>query len=258
MKVVDLIVTESVAASTGAQRLVLAAADGSSLPAVRPGQFVEVRIDATPGVLLRRPISVHDVRGEAALVLLVQRVGKGTAWLCSRREGDVVNVVMPLGNGFTTVPCPARPLLIGGGVGVAPLLLLGKELTRIGSEPTFLLGARTENDLLCLTRFEQAARTLVATENGGAGEKGLVTQHSVLERERFDFIYTCGPMPMMKAVARVAKAKGIPCEVSLENRMACGLGACLCCVEDTIHGHVCVCKEGPVFRTEQLKWKMED
>ena len=82
----------------------------------------------------------------------------------------------------------------------------------------------------------------------------MVTQHSVLEKEHFDFIYTCGPLPMMKAVARVARTKGIPCEASLENRMACGLGACLCCVEDTVDGNVCVCKEGPVFSTERLKW----
>ena len=255
MKVLDLVVKKSVAVSASAVRLVLAASNASVLPAVRPGQFVEVRIDETPGVLLRRPISIHDwCPSTGTIVLLVQRVGKGTAWLCSRHEGDIVNVVMPLGNGFSLSSSIFRPLLIGGGVGVAPLLLLGKELTRMGAEPTFLLGARTENDLLCLTRFEQAARTLVSTENGGAGEKGLVTQHSVLEKERFDFIYTCGPLPMMKAVARVARAKGIPCEVSLENRMACGLGACLCCVEDTVDGNVCVCKEGPVFSTERLRW----
>jgi len=261
MKVIDLIVKDSVAVSTSAVRLVLAASDASALPPVRPGQFVEVRIDETPAVLLRRPISIHDVMFPSALVLLVQRVGPGTAWLCSRKAGDVVNVVMPLGNCFSLPPAvvpssPFRPLLIGGGVGVAPLLLLGKELTRMGAEPTFLLGARTEKDLLCLERFEQAARTLVSTENGGAGEKGLVTRHSVLTREHFDFIYTCGPLPMMKAVARVARDMGIPCEVSLENRMACGLGACLCCVEDTVDGHVCVCKEGPVFRTERLKWNI--
>ena len=256
MKVLDLIVKESVAVSASAVRLVLAASDASALPSVRPGQFVEVRIDETPSVLLRRPISIHDVIGSTSLVLLVQRVGNGTAWLCSRKAGDTVNVVMPLGNGFS-LPAMGesfRPLLIGGGVGVAPLLLLGKELMRRGAEPTFLLGARTEKDLLCLTRFEQAARTLVSTENGGAGEKGLVTQHSVLEKERFDGIYTCGPLPMMKAVARMAKEKGIPCEVSLENRMACGLGACLCCVEDTVDGNVCVCKEGPVFSIDRLKW----
>ena len=262
MKVLDLVVKESVAVSASAVRLVLAASDASVLPAVHPGQFVEVRIDETPDVLLRRPISIHDwCPSSGTIVLLVQRVGKGTTWLCSRREGDVVNVVMPLGNGFSlpsSIFNPSssafRPLLVGGGVGVAPLLLLGKELTRMGAAPTFLLGARTENDLLCLTRFEQAGRTLVSTENGGAGEKGLVTQHSVLEKEHFDFIYTCGPLPMMKAVARVARTKGIPCEASLENRMACGLGACLCCVEDTVDGNVCVCKEGPVFSTERLKW----
>jgi len=257
MKVLDLLVRESVAVSASAQRLVLAAPDASLLPTVLPGQFVEVRIDDTPGVLLRRPISVHDCDpAGGTLVLLVQRVGKGTAWLCCRKAGDVVNVVLPLGNGFSlpTKTLGFRPILIGGGVGVAPLLLLGKELTRRGAEPTFLLGARTEKDLLCLERFEKAARTLVSTENGVAGEKGFVTQHSVLGKERFDHIYTCGPLPMMKAVARLAREKAMTCEVSLENRMACGLGACLCCVEDTTSGNVCVCKEGPVFSIDRLKW----
>lgn len=254
MKALDLIVKESIAVSASAVRLVLTAPVNDPLPELAPGQFVEVRIDDTPGALLRRPISIHDCCSAAGSVtLLVQHVGKGTKWLCNRREGDVVNVVLPLGKGFSLTPTE-KPLLVGGGVGVAPLLYLGKELMRRGCEPTFLLGARTENDLLCLERFEQAGRTLVCTENGGAGEKGFVTQHSVLDKEIFSRIYACGPMPMMKAVANVARAKGIPCEVSLENRMACGLGACLCCVEDTVDGNVCVCKEGPVFDIDRLKW----
>lgn len=257
MKAIDLTVTESCAVSATAQRLVLAAPDVCELPAVSPGQFVEVRIDGTPGVLLRRPISIHDYSAAAGTItLLVQRVGKGTQWLCSRQKGDVVNVVVPLGHGFT-VPVSGdvqAPLLVGGGVGVAPLLLLGKELARRGVQPTFLLGARTAADLLCLERFEEAGRTLVTTENGEAGEQGFVTNHSVWQREVFDQVYCCGPQPMMKAVARMAREKGWPCEVSLENRMACGLGACLCCVEDTVEGHVCVCKEGPVFSIDKLKW----
>ena len=254
MQATDFIVRESQAASTTCQRLVLALPDGASLPAIQPGQFVEVRIDDTPGVLLRRPISIHDYdAARGLLVLLVQRVGKGTSWLCDRHEGDSVNVVMPLGHGFS-LDGAQRVLLMGGGVGVAPLLLLGKELARRDCDPTFLLGARTERDLLCLPAYEQTARTLVCTENGGAGEKGFVTQHSVLQCETFDRICACGPKPMMMAVARYAMEKGIDCEVSLENRMACGLGACLCCVEDTVEGNVCVCKEGPVFNIDRLKW----
>lgn len=261
MKSLSLTVRQADVATATVTRLVLAASSPEVLPEVLPGQFAEVRIDDTPGVLLRRPISIHDYDAAAGTItMLVQRVGKGTAWLCSRRPGDEVNVVMPLGKGFT-LPEPLaegrvapRYLLVGGGVGVAPLLLLGKELTRRGADVTFLLGARTENDLPCLVRYEQAARTLVSTENGGAGERGFVTDHSVWQREAFDQICACGPLPMMKAVARRAVALGVPCEVSLENRMACGLGACLCCVEDTVDGHVCVCREGPVFDIRRLKW----
>lgn len=255
MQTIDFIVKECVAASATAVRLVLAATTSLERQDIRPGQFVEVRIDDTPGVLLRRPISIHDLdAAEGLLVLLVQRVGKGTQWLCSRREGDRVNLVLPLGNGFDVTASGSRPLLIGGGVGVAPLLLLGKELVRRGVEPTFLLGARTEKDLLCLDAFRQTARTLVCTEDGGLGEKGFVTQHPVLTQESFSHMYVCGPKPMMQAVARCARTQGVACDVSLENRMACGLGACLCCVEDTVDGNVCVCKQGPVFSIDKLKW----
>jgi dihydroorotate dehydrogenase electron transfer subunit len=194
--------------------------------------------------------------------------------------------VLPLGNGFsipcddiaghTNSPSPVTlhpsPLLVGGGVGVAPLLYLGKTLKDRGLEPTFLLGARSAKDLLMLSEFEKYGRVLVTTEDGSMGEQGFVTNHSVLQQEHFDMIQVCGPTPMMKAVARYAKEKGIACEVSLENLMACGLGACLCCVEkvkadadasDTVAGHssdavatnVCVCKEGPVFNINRLLWQ---
>lgn len=255
MQIIDFTVTESVAVSASAVRLVLAAPASLEHLAIRPGQFVEVRIDDTPGVLLRRPISVHDLdAGCGLLVLLVQRVGKGTAWICSRREGDTMNLLLPLGNGFDVTLSGQHPLLIGGGVGVAPLLLLGKELVRCGVEPTFLLGARTACDLLCLEQFSQTARTLVCTEDGGLGEKGFVTLHPLFTQEQFSHIYVCGPKPMMQAVARYARTQGVTCDVSLENGMACGIGACLCCVEDTVEGNVCVCKQGPVFSIDKLKW----
>ena len=147
------------------------------------------------------------------------------------------------------------PLLVGGGVGVAPLLYLGKVLKENGLEPTFLLGARSAKDLLMLSEFEKYGRVLVTTEDGTMGEKGFVTNHSVLQQEQFDMIQVCGPTPMMKAVARYANEKGIECEVSLENLMACGLGACLCCVEKTKEGNLCVCKEGPVFNIKRLLWQ---
>ena len=189
--------------------------------------------------------------------LLVQLVGNGTRWMATLKAGDVLNVVLPLGNGFT-LPADntVRPLLVGGGVGVAPLLYLGMKLKEMGVAPTFLLGSRTENELMQITEFEKVGRVFITTENGAVGEQGYVTQHSVLAREQFDQVYTCGPKPMMVAVARWAKGAGVVCEVSLENKMACGVGACLCCVEDTKEGNVCVCKEGPVFSIEKLSWQI--
>ena len=148
-----------------------------------------------------------------------------------------------------------RLLLVGGGVGTAPLLYYGMRLRELGGEPTFLLGGKSAKDLLQLDEFEKYGRVFVTTEDGSAGERGFVTQHSVLERETFNRVATCGPKPMMMAVARYAEKAGTECEASLENLMACGLGACLCCVERNNEGHnVCVCKEGPVFNVKQLTW----
>ena len=225
-----------------------------SLPAMLPGQFVEVRVDATPSVFLRRPISVNNVC-DGELWLLVHAVGEGTRWLTSRRAGDVVNVLGPLGNGFDLNAAGARPLLVGGGVGTAPLLYLGRELLARGAQPTFILGGRTADDLMQLEEFERVGQVLLTTEDGSAGERGFVTQHSGWDSGPYTGICTCGPKPMMRAVAMRAKELGITsCQLSLENMMACGLGACLCCVEDTIDGNVCVCKEGPVFEAKRLKW----
>ena len=230
----------------------------NELPEILPGQFVEVRVDASPTTFLRRPISVHFVdRDRNELWLLVAVVGDGTRSLAALRAGDTLNCVLPLGNSFCLNPpyeASSGILLVGGGVGVAPLLYYGKWLNDLGITPTFLLGARTSADLLMLDEFNKYGRVCVTTEDGSMGEKGFVTNHSVLN-EHFDSIYTCGPTPMMKAVAHYAKEHDITCEVSLENMMACGLGACLCCVEKTTEGNLCVCKEGPVFNIHRLLWK---
>ena len=228
------------------------------LPEVLPGQFVEVRVDGSPSTFLRRPISVNFVDYDAnQLWLLVAAVGDGTRRLARLQTGDVLNCMFPLGNSFTM---PAgkdeKVLLVGGGVGVAPLLYFGKKLCDMGCSPVFLLGARSEKDLLMLDEFSKYGRVCVTTEDGTAGERGFVTNHSVLGEIRFDRISTCGPKPMMVAVAMYAKANGIECEVSLENKMACGVGACLCCVEKTTEGNVCVCKEGPVVNINKLLWQI--
>lgn len=232
-------------------------ADGQ-LPGMKPGQFVEVRADHTAQTFLRRPISINFVDREAnELWLLVAVVGDGTRHITSVRPGDTLNCVLPLGNGFTMPTASSeRILLVGGGVGVAPLLYMGAEMKRMGCEPTFLLGARSKNDLLMLDEFKKYGRVFVTTEDGSEGEKGFVTNHSLLSKERFDRISTCGPKPMMMAVARFAYKAGTDCEASLENMMACGLGACLCCVEKTTEGNLCVCKEGPVFNIKKLLWQI--
>lgn len=226
------------------------------LPEMLPGQFVEVRIDGSSSTFLRRPISINFVDYEYnQLWLLVAAIGDGTRQLVSLSEGATVNCVLPLGNGFTMLErTDEKPLLVGGGVGVAPLLYFGKRIREMGARPTFLLGSRSAGDLLLLDQFEALGDVYVTTEDGTLGEKGFVTNHSILQKEQFTRISTCGPKPMMVAVARFAQQVGIECEASLENMMACGLGACLCCVEKTVKGNVCVCKEGPVFNVRDLNW----
>ena len=211
-----------------------------------------------PHHFLRRPISINFVDYDTnELWLLVHAIGDGTRSMAASKVGDIINCVYPLGNGFTMPETDGRKvLLVGGGVGTAPMLHFGKLLREAGCEPIFLLGGRTRSDLMQLDLFEQFGRVYVTTEDGSMGERGFVTNHSILNAERFDSVATCGPKPMMVAVARWANHKaGITCEASLENPMACGLGACLCCVEKDANEHnVCVCKEGPVFNTQQLSW----
>ncbi len=228
----------------------------AALPPMMPGQFAQVRVDGTADTFLRRPVSIHRVDYEASEVqFLIQVVGSGTAALAALKPCDAVNVVMPLGNGFTLPNGGGgRALLVGGGVGVAPLLYLGQRLGESGCRPTFLMGARSGGDLLRLAEYEKLGDVYATTEDGSAGEKGLVTQHSILREQTFDKIFCCGPKPMMMAVADVARKLRTECEVSLENMMACGLGACLCCVEETRRGNVRVCAEGPVFNINELKW----
>ena len=227
------------------------------LPDMLPGQFVEVRVENSPTTFLRRPISVNFVDKETnELWLLIQLVGDGTRKMAEYQPGDRVNILLPLGNGFSLPEkTEQKLLLIGGGVGTAPLLYLGSQLKAAGFDPAFLLGARSKEDVLQLDQFQAIGVVHITTEDGSLGEKGYVTNHSILGQTHFDRIYTCGPKPMMVAVAKYADKESILCEASLENTMACGIGACLCCVEKTKEGHhVCVCTEGPVFNINQLTW----
>lgn len=230
----------------------------SALPEMHPGQFVQVHIEDSPTTYLRRPISINMVDyGRNEILLLVAAIGEGTRHLVRKKPGDKVNCLLPLGNSFTMPrSTDERVLLVGGGVGIAPMLFLGKRLVELGVRPSFLLGARTADELLEKDMFSELGDLYLTTEDGSEGEKGYVTNHSILKEKKFDRIATCGPKPMMMSVARYAKQNDIECEVSLENDMACGLGACLCCVEDTTDGHICVCTEGPVLNIKKLLWQL--
>lgn len=224
------------------------------MPEIKAGQFVNVKVDHSPETFLRRPISVHNVEAEKGLLyLMIKIAGAGTMMLSTLTEGDKLNILLPLGNSFNQ-PESGRCLLVGGGVGIAPMLHLSKELSEKGIKPTLLIGVRSARDIVLKEEFEKYADLYYTTEDGSYGEQGYPTQHSIL-KEHFDKIFCCGPEPMMKAVAKYSYENKIECEVSLENTMACGIGACLCCVNDTKEGHKCVCTDGPVFNINDLKWQ---
>jgi len=258
-KMLDLVVTNNLQLNNNYFLLKLTTPDGSKLPEALPGQFVEVKVDNSPTTFLRRPISVNFIDETTnELWLLVQIIGDGTRKMSEYKEGDIVNLLIPLGNSFSlphNITKDSKFLLIGGGVGIAPMLYWGSVLAKQGYKPCFLLGARSKKDLLQLDEFVKYGELYCTTEDGSLGEKGYVTNHSILNNAgAFAQIYTCGPKPMMVAVAKYAHNNNIECEASLENTMACGFGTCLCCVEDTKRGNICVCTEGPVFNTKELKW----
>jgi len=228
----------------------------SQLPDMLPGQFVEVKVENGPNTFLRRPISIHDIdKDQNTMKLLVQEIGEGTRLMGELKEGDKLNLVYPLGNSFS-LPEKKRVLLVGGGCGIAPLLFMGRYLKANGVKPQFLLGARTKEGIIALEEFKKLGEVHITTEDGSLGTKGFVIHHPVVKTQtpEIDMIYTCGPEVMMKVVAKYAGNHGIKCEVSLENSMACGFGACLVCVTDTIDGNKCTCTDGPVFDSTYLKW----
>lgn len=255
-KMLDMVVTSNVQLNQHNHLLKVTPKDGDLLPPMFPGQFVQIRVDGNQTTFLRRPISVNFVDIENnEMWLLVQSIGEGTHTICQTPVGNMLNIIFPLGNSFTLpTASQSSPLLIGGGVGIAPMLFLGKTLHDKGITPTFILGGKSSTDVLELDMFHQYGNVCITTEDGSLGEKGFVTHHSILATPSFDAIYTCGPKPMMVAVAKYAAQHDIMCEVSLENLMACGFGACLCCVEKTIKGNICACTDGPVFNLNQLTW----
>jgi dihydroorotate dehydrogenase electron transfer subunit len=228
----------------------------SVLPEVSPGQFVNIDINGTDEIFLRRPFSIFEVdKGKNTLSLIVKILGRGSKKLTEIKAGDRCSLVFPLGKGFTIPKEGEKVLLIGGGSGVAPMLFLSKVAGLNPDKVNLLLGARTSEDHVDVNEYAKYGSLHFATEDGSLGEKGFVTQHSVFQDlNSYDRIYACGPDGMMKAIAKEAKAGNVFCEVSLENLMACGFGVCLCCIEPTKKGNLCVCTEGPVFNINDLKW----
>lgn len=222
---------------------------------IKPGSFAELQVPGIPDVFLRRPISILDFSPQDnTLSFYIKAIGKGTRQLGKLLEGDAVSVVYPLGNSFSVID-EGKALIVGGGSGIAPFIQLGRTLKNRNISTTFLIGGRTKNDVFLTKEFSEFGEVLVTTEDGSRGEKGMVTHHSIFAGNfNYTKIYTCGPDPMMKAIAEIAAERNIDCEASLENMMACGIGACLCCVTPSTEGNKVVCTEGPVFNTKLLGW----
>lgn len=238
------------------EHFVLELKPDKTLPEISAGQFVEVRVDGSENTMLRRPISVHDVDYDKNILsLFIKKVGDGTRHLSDLTGGDNLNLILPLGNGFT-IPDSSNVLLVGGGCGVAPMLYLARKIAEKGLRPFILLGGKTKTDISGIAAYQAFGNVAITTEDGSEGVKGFVSDHPWMKQETPDFklLYACGPEPMMKAVNDFGKKHEIDTEVSLEHTMACGFGACLTCVVDTTKGHQLTCKDGPVFNTKELKW----
>lgn len=223
------------------------------LPEILPGQFAQLLVEKSVTTYLRRPISIYDTDPiNNTISLLIKVVGAGTSTLATLQEGEKLNILYPLGNSFSVAE-GRKALLVGGGVGIAPMLLLAKYLHTRGKDLHVLIGGRSVADIIEPGLYETLGEVGITTDDGSAGIKGLVTQHPVFDRiSEFSMVYACGPDPMMKAVAGIASANAVPCEVSLENLMACGIGACLCCIAETKTGNRTTCVDGPVFNVKEL------
>ena len=210
------------------------------------GQFVNIRLD---GLYLRRPISVCNIEGDR-LTIIFKVVGKGTEKMSEATVGEKFSVLTGLGNGYDLTKSGDRPLLIGGGAGVPPMYMLCKELIREGRAPTVILGFNTADEVFYEKEFSDlGARVIVATADGSYGVKGFVT--NAMDGVDYTYFYTCGPEPMLKAVYNATATSG---QMSFEERMGCGFGACMGCSCKTITGYKRICKEGPVMEKEEILW----
>lgn len=225
--------------------------------AAKPGQFIEVRCGSDRDFILRRPFAVHAVSGQAIEILFDVK-GKGTRALARSQPHDVFDVIGPLGRGFSLPSDVKRAVLVSGGMGIASLMMLADELGSMHVRIYFALGAKTKSQLLNIVEIKRLAReVVVATDDGSYGERGAITElvPALVHQAKPDIIYGCGPRPMLSQLARVTRPYEVPCEVSLEALMACGVGACLSCAIRTQSGVARVCAEGPVFAAEEVVWE---
>ncbi len=221
----------------------------------RPGQFAMITCDSGQSRLLRRPISIHRVNSPA-VAFLFAAVGPGTEWLARRQAGEKIDLLGPLGNCFDLGPAPSNLLLTGGGIGVAPLCFLAQEALHKGHRVCLLIGARTASQVIPNSLIPPGCEVAVATEDGSAGEKGLITALLPRYINKAGRAYICGPLPMYQAIMKDRRAflGDLPAEVSLEVRMGCGLGFCYACTIKTTQGLKQVCKDGPVFDLDRIAW----
>ncbi|MBW2451093.1 MAG: dihydroorotate dehydrogenase electron transfer subunit [Deltaproteobacteria bacterium] len=239
----------------------------------QPGQFVMFRVQRSLPPLLRRPFGIFrigylpgDCDGlppKEYVEILYKVTGRGTTIMAELHEGDGVELLGPLGKGFDISANEGEKILVGGGIGLVPLFMLASELKQRGQTVRLLMGGRTRDDIFAVTEFERlGVETYVSTDDGSLGEEGVVTR--VLERKLKTYqvseVFACGPKPMLTAVHDICLAHSTPLQVSLEEFMACGVGACLGCVvkgaghTDDNPSYLCTCKVGPVFRAEYLDW----
>ena len=220
--------------------------EGDTSAITASGQFVNIKLD---GFYLRRPISVCDYDGES-LTIIYKVVGKGTEYMSELSEGDKLDILTGLGNGYDLTKSGNNPLLIGGGAGVPPMYNLCRKLLAEGKKPTVIMGFNTLDEIFYEEEFKKlGAEVIVATADGSKGVKGFVTD--AMKGVSYSYIYTCGPEPMLKAVYNAAESGG---QFSFEERMGCGFGACMGCSCETKYGNKRICKDGPVLDKEEIIW----
>lgn len=228
-----------------------------------PGQFVEVRVSNDTDPLLRRPLGIHRVNAQHGTVEVVYRIiGKGTRLLSRAQIGSSVDVLGPLGSGFKIDKGKDVAIFVGGGVGIAPLYTAAEAAKKAGIKAVYaIMGAKHRDMVLCEADFRAiGVETITTTDDGSHGKKGLASD-ILLEllsshlASLTSHLYACGPKPLLKAVSEIASQFEVPCQVSLEEWMACGIGACKGCAVSTIAGYKMVCKDGPVFDHKEITWK---